>query len=246
MPASVVLPSPGGPANSRWSAAWPAPAGRLEDDREVLLQLALADELVERAGPQAGLDATSSTSPAAPGRATRHARLRPEQPCSASRSSDGRVVAVVGSSRSASRTSSGRSRARRAPRARRPIAGAAPLPVAGRRRRSSDRARRAAPSARPAAAPRSSCRRRARGISAATSSSATTSTQRRRRVHREDRQRQRRADAVGADERLEARPLVARREAVQRLRVLADVVVDVEEAPVAVGSSSAERARRDA
>ena len=56
MPASVVLPSPGGPANSRWSADWPAPARRLEHDRQVLLELALADELGQRARPQPGLD----------------------------------------------------------------------------------------------------------------------------------------------------------------------------------------------
>ena len=33
-----------------------APAGRLDDDAEVLLQLALADELGEQARPQPGLD----------------------------------------------------------------------------------------------------------------------------------------------------------------------------------------------
>ena len=57
MPASVVLPSPGGPANSRWSTVWFALAGRLEHDREVFLELALADELVERPRSQTGFDA---------------------------------------------------------------------------------------------------------------------------------------------------------------------------------------------
>ena len=50
-----------------------------------------------------------------------------------------------------------------------------------------------------------------------------------RRVGGEDRHRQRRADAVGGDQHLERRALVAAGEAVQRLGVLADVVVDVEE-----------------
>ena len=50
-----------------------------------------------------------------------------------------------------------------------------------------------------------------------------------RRVHRDDREREGGADAVSAEQRLEARPFVARREAVQRARVFADVVVDVEE-----------------
>jgi hypothetical protein len=49
------LPSPGGPANSRWSTACPA-AGRFEHDAQVLLQLALADELVERSRSQPRLD----------------------------------------------------------------------------------------------------------------------------------------------------------------------------------------------
>ena len=55
MPASVVLPRPGGPANSRWSTAWPPAPRRLEQDLEVLLQLRLADELVEAARPERDL-----------------------------------------------------------------------------------------------------------------------------------------------------------------------------------------------
>ena len=54
IPDRVVLPSPGGPAKSRWSAAWPRPRGG-EQDLEVLLQPRLADELVEAARPEAGL-----------------------------------------------------------------------------------------------------------------------------------------------------------------------------------------------
>ena len=63
--------------------------------------------------------------------------------------------------------------------------------------------------------------------------------ERRRRVGGEDRHRQRRADAVGGDQHLERRALVAGEEAVQRLGVLADVVVDVEER-----AASTVRARR--
>ena len=55
MPASVVLPSPGGPANSRWSTAWPRSRAAPEHDLEVLLQPGLADELVEAPRPQRGL-----------------------------------------------------------------------------------------------------------------------------------------------------------------------------------------------
>ena len=56
MPASVVLPSPGGPANSRWSTAWPRRRAASMTIAEVLLQLALADELGEAARPQPDLD----------------------------------------------------------------------------------------------------------------------------------------------------------------------------------------------
>ncbi len=56
MPASVVLPSPGGPANSRWSTAWPRRRAASSTIAEVLLQLALADELGEQPRPQPGLD----------------------------------------------------------------------------------------------------------------------------------------------------------------------------------------------
>ena len=56
MPASVVLPSPGGPANSRWSTAWPRRRAASMTIAEVLLELALADELGEQPRPQPGLD----------------------------------------------------------------------------------------------------------------------------------------------------------------------------------------------
>ena len=47
------LPDPRWPANRRWSTAWPPP-GRLED-HEVLLELALTDELLQPAGTEAGV-----------------------------------------------------------------------------------------------------------------------------------------------------------------------------------------------
>ncbi len=55
MPASDVLPSPGGPAKSRWSAGWSRLTRRLDDDPQVLGELALADELGERARSQPDL-----------------------------------------------------------------------------------------------------------------------------------------------------------------------------------------------
>ena len=55
MPASEVLPSPGGPANSRWSAGWSRLTRRLDDDLEVLGELSLPDELVQGARAQPGL-----------------------------------------------------------------------------------------------------------------------------------------------------------------------------------------------
>ena len=51
--ASVVLPSPGGPANSTWSSASPRRAGGLDEHGEVGAQLRLADELGEPPRPQA-------------------------------------------------------------------------------------------------------------------------------------------------------------------------------------------------
>ncbi len=54
----------------------------------------------------------------------------------------------------------------------------------------------------------------------------------------EDRHRQRRADAVSGEQRLERRPLVLGGEPVQGLGVFADVVMDVQEAADVDGSSS--------
>ena len=56
MPASVVLPSPGGPAKQQVIDRLAAAARRLEHDREVFLELALADEFGEGARSQSGLD----------------------------------------------------------------------------------------------------------------------------------------------------------------------------------------------
>ena len=55
MPARVVLPRPGRAREQQVVDGLAAPPGRLEDDREVLLELGLADELGQRAGPQADL-----------------------------------------------------------------------------------------------------------------------------------------------------------------------------------------------
>ena len=55
MPDSVVLPRPGGPANSRWSAAWPRPRAAASMISRCSLQARLADELVEPARPERGL-----------------------------------------------------------------------------------------------------------------------------------------------------------------------------------------------
>ncbi len=66
-----------------------------------------------------------------------------------------------------------------------------------------------------------------------------------RRMHRDDRQRKRWPDAVRAEEGFEARPLVAAREAEQRLCVLAHVMVDVEEDLTADISEEGDGRRRD-
>ena len=50
------LAEPGRPGEQQVVDGLAAPAGRLDDDAEVLLQLALADELGEQARPQPGLD----------------------------------------------------------------------------------------------------------------------------------------------------------------------------------------------
>ena len=114
MPASVVLPSPGGPANSRWSTAWFRAARRLEDDREVFLELG-AGRRTRRgrgaAGPLRPRGRRPSRRRAARRRRARcsdrripHARRAPND-FSASRSSDEASVSPD-RSRSTSRTSS--------------------------------------------------------------------------------------------------------------------------------------------
>ena len=64
-------------------------------------------------------------------------------------------------------------------------------------------------------------------------------------MHGEDGERQRRAHAVGADEGLEARPLVAGGEPVERERVLAYVQVRVQEDAIAELAEGDHRRRRD-
>ena len=151
------------------------PPGGLEDDREVLLQLGLADELGQAAGPQADLVGDLVLG----GRGSGVEQLlahRPPRPAPGDgrgaggpRLSSGAGVAVVGQVHQTPRGSPrGRSRARPAPRARRPGRGSARrgvgAPVAPAHARA--RAPRGGTSARSAAGPRSSCRRRARGTGA--------------------------------------------------------------------------------
>ena len=133
MPASVVLPSPGGPANSRWSTGWPRLRGRLEHDRQVLLQLALADELGEAPRPQPGLDDLLGVGGRRRGRGTRHARRAPSsfERVAQQRRRHRRSAAARAARRGSRRR---RSRGRPAPRGRRRSRGAA---VDRRRRRGS-------------------------------------------------------------------------------------------------------------
>ena len=56
MSASVVLPRPGGPASSTWSRVSPRLRGRLDEDLQLLLGHALADEVGEPARPQGELE----------------------------------------------------------------------------------------------------------------------------------------------------------------------------------------------
>ena len=106
MPARRGLAEAGRPGEQQVVDGLAAPAGGLEDDRQVLLQLALADELVEPAGPQAGVVGLLALVGRLPGRGTRHARRAPRtlQRVAQQRRPRRRRAA---SSRSASRISSG-------------------------------------------------------------------------------------------------------------------------------------------
>ena len=103
MPASVVLPRPGRTGEQQVVGGLAAPAGRLEDDLEVLLELGLADELVEPPGPQRrprpptslGHRARGRAAPRAPGHRSRSRRPAGEARAAPARSSVG-GVAVVG------------------------------------------------------------------------------------------------------------------------------------------------------
>ena len=258
MPASVVLPRPGGPANSRWSAAWPRRRAASRMMPRCSLSSRLADELVERRGGggrprrRSGLGTSvrrrsARRAAGAPvvGRelGRRAARRGPSgdaaRRCRAARSSVGRVGARRAGRASASRdlvgpvaeagerladVGAGRRGGRAPARARRRCR---PGPT-GR-----GRAGRGGTSARPAGGPRSSCRRRARG---------TARRRRRRRAPGAARRRVHRrgwpGPAPGRRRGRRAAPRSTTRssrggEAVERLGVLADVVVDVEEDLVA-------------
>ena len=72
MPARVVLPRPGRAGEEQVVGGLAPPAGGLEDDLEVLLELGLADELVEGPRPQARTSATVTS-------ASSSGRLGPQQ-----------------------------------------------------------------------------------------------------------------------------------------------------------------------
>ena len=114
MPGERGLAEPGRPGEQQVVDGLVPLARRLEHDRQVLLEFALADELVERPGPQTGFDLEVAGQLAVAqeivGRArcsdrgTRHARRAPND-FSASRSNDG-ASASPDRSRRTSRTSS--------------------------------------------------------------------------------------------------------------------------------------------
>ena len=224
MPASEVLPSPGGPAKSRWSTGWPRRRAASQDDVQVLDQLGLPDELGQRAGVAAGLFGLL-------GRTGHRVHRRPRRSGSAPH---GRLVVSAGRSpRGAPR---GAHRARQLPQRLRaaaprtepvlaepverppdlvgPVAepgqGGAdlgPRPAAGSPPRRRPRRSRAAPvgsRGRSGAGPRSCVPTPGTAHSASTSSSSTAGRQRGRGQRRQDGQGQRRPDPVGAEQGLEA------------------------------------------
>ena len=221
IPASVVLPRPGGPASSTWSTACPRCLAAVEHDLEVLAQARLADELVETARPQRGLFGDLAGSASGLEQLLSHAqRPHRQQHRSASRSSSSTVPSsrqlaehvadLVGAVAEAdervahlgARRSAGQSRASRA------------------RSRSGTSSR---------AFRSTSSRCAVRLPTPGTSTSdvevvvGQAAAQRRRRVHRQDRERELRADAARGDQRLERVALVARREAEEHHRVVAHV-----------------------
>ena len=223
MPASVVLPSPGGPANSRWSAAWP----RRRAASRMIVRCSLSS-----AWPTKSSSGRGRRPPLVGDLGVDLGRRQASGSSSSSRIGDLRSSPAHGqalqrllqqrrrhrrrrrAARAARRGSRrGRSRGRPARRGRRP---APTLDDAGRARggadrrpTSSSRHARAATSARPAAGPRSSCRRRARGTARRCRRRPACGAAPSGRVHRQDGQRQAGPDAVGAEQRLEAVALVA-------------------------------------
>ena len=153
------LAQPGRPGEEQVVDRLAPAAGGLEDDAEVLLQLALTDELVERARPQARLDDVLDRRRRRPGRGTRHARRAPSS-LSASRSSVGGVGVRRQVAQRVADLLGAVARARRAPRGRRRRGRAAAAAAAD---RVEHRDRRGGSSARRATARPSSCRRRAPG-----------------------------------------------------------------------------------
>ena len=176
-PASVVLPRPGGPANSRWSTAWPRCRAAPSRISRCSFSRGWPTNSSSRRGRSVVSSAASTGSAAGAQQLVSHGRSLPARrpgslSASRSRSSTGAVVGQLAPARRAPRRA--RSRGRRA----RPAPRRAARRRRRRRRRGRARARRAAPSARRAAAARCACRRPGTSVSASRSSSSSAAAQR--------------------------------------------------------------------
>ena len=254
MPASVVLPSPGGPGEQQVVGRLAPPAGGLEHDVEVVLELGLADELGQppRAAGVASA-ATSSSSGPGPGSSS-SSRIGGRLGVGPRSAASGPAVIAAPPTAQAWRSMAARRRrpagrpwrcgsrrpsspARRAPPARR-----SSRRLAGPRRgRRATRPRPARPRVGDVEAGLQLDQQPGRGLLAHPGHQAQggdvvvgqDADERRRACTDRMAERQRRPDAVGAEQRLERDLLVAGREAVERLGVLPDVVVDPHEHLVA-------------
>ena len=225
MPGERGLAETGRPANSTWSTAWPRCRGGGQHDLEVLAQARLADELVEAARPQrrllGGLDRIGRRAAAA----RLSSRLTAPAHRSASRSRRSRsrssTVAVVGEL--AERLAHLVGRVAEADERVAHLAARAPSGRRAPRERS-----RSGTSRRAFSSTSRRCAVRLPTPGTSMSASRSSSARQRRsalgRVHRQDRERELRADAGRADQRLERVALVAAsgsRRASSRLRARA-------------------------
>ena len=105
MPASEVLPSPGGPAKQYVFARLAAPLGGVQEDRELLLQLRLADELRQDFAAQRTVELLLAGSDQRVGQAVGllHAHTRPAS-AARTRSEVGRSASTLRRESSASAT----------------------------------------------------------------------------------------------------------------------------------------------